>query len=159
MIVAARRWYFSRSQREQWLVGLAFVLTALVLAWAVIIRPLGDALDAARTRHADAVERMGEMRAMVDALSALKQHRVDPIGVPLEDFIRSAAGEDGFALDNVAAQPSGTVQITLPSARPAALFSWLATLEQRGVLVVSLAMRDNGDATVACDVGLKARGA
>lgn len=158
MMAAARRWFLARSLRERWSVGVAAALAVAVLVWAGVIRPLGDALDSARTRHADAVVRLGETRAMVAALPALKQQPAEQTGVPLEDLIRSKAADAGFALDNVTAQPGGTVQVVLPSARPGPLFAWLAGLEEGGVLVGSLSMRDSGDGTVACDIVLKPRG-
>lgn len=158
MMAAGRRWFFARSVRERWGIGGAALLAAVVLLWAGAIRPLNDALDSARMRHADAVVRLGEMRAMVMALAQVKANRAEPVAEPMEDLVRSTAADAGFALDNVAAQSNGTVQIALPSARPEPLFAWLAGLEERGVLVVSLTMRDNGDATIGCDILFKLRG-
>lgn len=159
MIARARLWFFALSQREQWGVGLAGVLALAVLLWAGIVRPLADALESARVRQADAVARLGATRATIAALSALRQQHPEQIAQPLEALVRARAAEAGFVLDNVSPQAGGAVQISFPSARPAALFAWLADLEQGGVLVMTLTTRDNGDATLSCDVALKARGA
>ena len=35
----------------------------IVLGWLLVVRPLSDALDAAKTRHAAAVVALGEARA------------------------------------------------------------------------------------------------
>ena len=50
------------------------------------------------------------------------------------------------------------VQIAIASARPGALFGWIARLESAGILVDSLSTTDNGDKTVSVQMTLKARG-
>jgi len=46
----------------------------------------------------------------------------------------------------------------VPTARPGALFTWLADLEDAGVVVASIQVTNNGDQTVAAQMTLMKRG-
>ena len=51
------------------------------------------------------------------------------------------------------------VRIAIPTARPGALFAWIADLENAGVVVDTIDVTNNGDQTVAANILLMKRGA
>ena len=51
------------------------------------------------------------------------------------------------------------MQIAIPTARPGALFSWIADLQNAGVIVATIDVSNNGDQTVAAQILLMKRGA
>jgi len=153
-----RLWFAERSLREKRLLIVMAVLLVLTLVWAAIIRPVSDGLSSARERHADAVIRLAETQARVKAVAALQQQHPAPIAAPLDTIIRDRANEAGFALASVAADGPNRVQISIATARPGALFGWIAQLESAGILVESLATSDNGDKTVSAQMTLRTRG-
>jgi len=149
-------WFRGRTRREQYLLAGAAALAALTLLYGALA--LGDALAAAKSRHADAVIALGETQARVDAVKAAQGPRPAVLDAPLESAIRMRANDAGLALTNVSAQGVDRVQINIASARPGALVAWIADLEAAGILVDRLGTTDNGDRTVAAQMTLKARG-
>lgn len=150
-------WYRARSLREQYLLLAGGVSVMVALGYFLVV-PLGDALASAKARHADAVVRLGETQARVDAVKAAQADHAPPLDAPLEMVVRARANDAGFALTNVTPQGGDHVQITIASARPGALIGWIADLEVSGMLVDRLGMTDNGDRTVAVQMTLKAQG-
>ena len=67
--------WLARTPRERWLLGVMLALAVLVLAWLLILRPLGDMLSAARQRHGEAVAALGEARSQAAAIAALERNR------------------------------------------------------------------------------------
>lgn len=155
---AARAWFDSRSVRERRLILVMLALGALTLIWAGVIRPLNDALASARTRHADAVVRLGETQARLDAVRVAQVRRSASSHIPLADDVRARAAEAGFTLTSV--EPDGTdrVRVAVQSARPGALTAFLARIEGRGILVDSVAFSANADRTVGATLTLRSRG-
>ena len=78
------------------------------------------------------VVRLGDTEARLDAVKDLQQHQPAPVSGPLADYLRQSAANAGFALSNVEPQNDDRVKITIATARPAALFSWIADLEVAG---------------------------
>lgn len=153
-----RLWFAERSLREKRLLLVMAALAVLTFLWAAIIRPVSDGLSSARERHADAVIRLAETRMRLKAVEIIQRGQPVLFEAPLDSIIRDRADEAGFALANVTAQGPNRVQITIATARPGALFGWIANLEAAGILVDSLATTDNGDKTISAQIALKARG-
>ena len=63
MIQSLRTWFYALSEREQWLVGVAGALAALVLLVFAIILPILGAVDDAIVAHDEAVARRGRIEA------------------------------------------------------------------------------------------------
>jgi general secretion pathway protein M len=159
MIAALKAWFDARTLRERRMLLVMAAMIVLTVLWFGIFLPVNDGLSSSRTRLNDAVARLGETEAELDAIKGLQQNRPQPIPGPLDDYIRQRAGDAGFALSNVAPQGDGRVQIAIPTARPGALFTWLADLEGAGVVVASIDVTNNGDRTVAAQMTLMKRGA
>lgn len=151
-----RHWFAERSLREKRLLLIMAALLVLTLIWLLLIRPLGDALSSERQRHGDAVVRLGQTAAAVDAIRQARRSGA-PLTGTLADVVRARAAEAGFAVATLNEDGPGRVRVTIAGARPAALVPWLARLEGSGVLVDTATLTDKGDRTVSVQLVLKAR--
>lgn len=138
---AIRTWWTELSARERVLVAIMGVLIAIVIVWLGIARPVESALDNARTRQAEALDRNVAIRAKVKALQTIPARRASSAAGPLDQTVGQSAGEEGFTLERTQAQGEGRVEIAIASARPTALFGWLAKLEAQGVVVDTLTVQ------------------
>lgn len=153
-----RAWWAGRSLREQRLLIVMTALAALVLAWLLVIRPLGDALALARERHAQAVVRLAETRAHADRLAGLGGGRPAAPAEPIHLFLSRSASDAGFRPNRV--QPTGPNEATLAfdAVRPQAFFGWLSLAESRGLRIQRLNAVPNRDQTVSVEVGFEREG-
>lgn len=158
MIGALRGWWSGLSARERWLVGVAAVLALIVVGWFGVIRPVSEGLAAGQDRHRDAVNRLAGVRSAVAAVDPLVKAGPPAMTGTLEALVRERAGAAGFALTTVTPQTDNSLAIAMESARPAALFAWIAELEAQGVLVDQLQTTDNGDQTLSVAMTLRPRG-
>ncbi|MDX3908865.1 MAG: type II secretion system protein M [Sphingobium sp.] len=138
---AFRTWWIGLSTRERVLVAIMGVLLAIVIVWLGIARPVEGALETARTRQAEALDRNVAIRAKVKVLQAMPAQASRPTAGPLDQSVGQSAGEEGFTLERTQAQGEGRVEIAIASARPTALFGWLAKLEAQGVIVDTLTVQ------------------
>jgi general secretion pathway protein M len=152
-----RLWFDGRSLREKRLLLAMLALAALTLVWAGIVLPVTDGLSSSRQRLGDAVVRLGETEARVDALAALARARPAALPGGLDAELRRRADAAGFTLGTLNQLGPGRVQIGIASARGGALMAWVASLESAGILVESMRLTDGGDHTVAAQMTLRAR--
>ena len=145
-------WWRGRSLREQRLLLVMGALLAVTILWLGIYRPVQNGLSAARERHQEAVIRLGEVRAGADALRTTR--RAAALPGPLATVVTQSASEAGFGAATVAPQGDNRVTVSIPSARPAPAFAWIAALETRGIIVERLSARANSDPTLALDLTL-----
>lgn len=155
---ALRLWFAGRSLRERRLILGAAVLALLLLLWAALLRPLGDALSDARAREADAVLRLADTRASVEAIRTAQASRGAAATGPLADVVRASADQAGFAIASLDPVGADRVRVGIAAAKGGALIGWLARLERSGVLVDAAQLTDHGDHTLGVDLTLKARG-
>jgi general secretion pathway protein M len=144
-------WWRVRSVREQRLLLVMFALLAVTILWLGIYRPMLDALSGARERHQQAAIRLAEIRA---GAAALKQGPAVALPGPLASVVTQSAADAGFANAVVTPQGDRRVRVSIPSARPAPVFAWIASLEARGIVVEQLSARANADPTLAVDATL-----
>ncbi|OQW48638.1 MAG: hypothetical protein A4S16_05725 [Proteobacteria bacterium SG_bin6] len=156
---ALRAWLIGLSPRERLLIGVAAALALVVVLWFGILRPVSEGLDAARDRTFDAATRLAGVRGAVAAVEPLAKASAPERGGNLEAVVRERATTAGFVLSTVNPQSDNAVAIAMASARPAALFAWIAELEGQGILVDQLQTTDNGDGTLSVALTLRARGA
>lgn len=152
-----RAWFEGRTLRERRLILVMLGLAVVTILWAGIIRPVGDGLASARTRHADAVTRLGETQARVDAVRLVQRRAPLSLPLPFADEVRARAAEAGFTLTSVDQDGADRVRVGVQSARPGALTGWLARLERRGLIVDSAAFTANPDQTVGATLTLRSR--
>jgi general secretion pathway protein M len=147
-----RLWWDARSARERWLVGAMLLLAAILLFWLIVVRPLSDALDAAKMRQGAAAVALAEARA-----------RAAPAGSgaraagPVEAIVAGTAAAAGFPGARIAAGGPGRASASLDAARPQALFGWIAQMEQAGLVVEQLRVQASADRTVSAELVLGAR--
>jgi general secretion pathway protein M len=150
-------WWRLRSQREQRLLLLMSALLAVVLGWLLVIQPLSDALESARQRHSEAVSALAEARARAGAAQRLRGRPATRAPLPVDRLLSRTATEAGFAGARIAGQGPGRASIALDAARPQAIFTWILSMEQAGLVVETLSARANPDRTVAVEAAFKAR--
>lgn len=138
---AIRIWWRELSGRERVLVAIMGVLIAIVVIWLGIARPVESALENARARQAEALDRNVAIRTKVKLLQAMPARTPASSQGPLDQIVSQSAGEEGFTLERTQAQGDGRVEIAIASARPTALFGWLVKLEAQGVVVDTLTMQ------------------
>ena len=145
-------WWEARSARERWLIGVMLALLAFVLAWLLVMRPLADALDAAKQRHGAAVVALAEARARARPAAG-------PAATgPADQIVAETASAAGFTGARIARLGPARASAAVDAARPQALFGWVAQMERRGLLVERLSARANADRTLAAELTLRAGG-
>ena len=152
-------WWRERSRREQVLLAILAALFALVVAWLVVVRPLGDRLSAARERHGAAVVALAEAKDRAAAIARLERERPAALAGAVEQEVTQAASAAGFQLSRI--EPDGPNRVTqaIEAARPQALFAWVSEMETaRGLVVERLTASSNSDKTLSVQLVLRARG-
>jgi len=159
MIAGLSIWWQARTRREQGLLLILAALFALVFAWLLVVRPLGDALSSARERHNAAVIALDEARARAVSIRRLERDRPAPLGGPIELAVGQSAAAAGFQLSRLQAEGGGKVDLAIEAARPQALFAWVGEMEKgRGLIVERLVASSNSDRTLSVQLTLRARG-
>lgn len=157
MIDRARNWFAGLSQREQVLIGIAGLLLAGLIGYYAIARPMSEALTAAELRYVGAVERQARIEAKVAALQQPSGGTASKFSGAIDVFVSQSAGETGIAVGSIDSQADGRVNMVVTSARPTALFGWLARIEGEGVAVESLNVIPAGSGTVSATLTLRAQ--
>lgn len=147
-------WWRIRSPRERGLLLVMVALMAFVLGWLLVVRPLADALDAAKARHGAAVVALAEAKAR----AAPGRAAAAALALPVDSLIGRTAAEAGFAGARIAAQGPARATVAIDAARPQVLFGWLVRLEESGLIVERLRAQANSDRTLAVEATLRARG-
>lgn len=151
-------WWRDRSRREQRLLLVLAALFALVLAWLLVVRPLGDRLADARERHGAALVALAEARADAAAIGRLEKARPAPLGGPIEQAVAQSASAAGFQLSRIEPDGTGRVTLAIEAARPQALFAWVGEMEaSRGLIVERLTAGANSDRTLSVQLSFRAR--
>lgn len=157
MIEALRAAWNDRSPRERVMLRVMFALIALTVMWFAIIAPTISGLDAARMRYNRAVIDVASVQGKAALLKRLSEAPPAPQGAPVATFVKLAADEAGFELARSDAVGTDSVSIAITSAKPAAFFRWIGSLDQKGVFVDQITMRTNKDATIGIDATLTSR--
>jgi general secretion pathway protein M len=157
MMTAIRLWFVALTQREQWLVGAAGALTAIVLSIFGILLPISSAIDQAKLDHDDAVQRRGRIIATVDAAQKMEMGPPSAAAADIDLLITQNAAEKGFDLVKSANSPPGQISFRIDQARAPALLAWLTELEGQNVVVRSVALRPGANSTVSVDAQLQMR--
>ena len=157
MMTAIRLWFAALTQREQWLVGVAGALTAIVVSIFGILLPISSAIDQAKLDHDDAVQRRGRIIATVDAAQKMEMGPPSAATADIDLLITQNAAEKGFDLVKSANSPPGQISFRIDQARAPALLAWLTELEGQNVVVRSVALRPGANSTVSVDAQLQMR--
>lgn len=155
MIAVLKDWFQALSHRENIMIGILGVLIGLIIGYYAIVAPFINAYVSAQNGYADAIESQARIEAKVAALTAPADKMAKPVAGPLDVFISQNAGEAGFAVGRLDPQTNGTVRLAIDSAKPTALFGWLATLENRGIAVEEFAVNPGANETVTATMLLR----
>lgn len=155
MIDNARNWFVGLTQREKILVGIAALLVAALVAYYGIARPLAGATTAAEERYVEAIEGQARIEAKVAALRQPVDGTASRFGGAIDIFVSQSAGETGIAVGSIDTQPDSRVNMVVESAKPTALFGWLARIERQGVAVESLSVSPASNGTVSATLTLR----
>lgn len=151
-------WWKGRSPREQRLLLVMAALAAILIAWLLVFRPLGNALSDAKERHASAMVALAEARAQADVIRQAEDEAPAALGMPLDVLLSQAAAEAGFPVARLERQGSKQATMTIEAVRPQAFFGWIGELESRGLIVERLTATTNSDQTLGVQFTLRARG-
>lgn len=155
MIDNARNWFAGLNQREKLLVGIAGLLLAGLVGYYGIARPMFGAMTSAEQRYTSAVEQQARIEAKVAALQQPVDRTVVKFSGAIDAFVGQSAGETGIAVASVTPQSDSRVNIVVESAKPTALFGWLARIEREGIAVESLSVDPAGNGTISATLTLR----
>jgi len=155
MIDNARNWFTGLSQREKIMVGIAGLLLAGLVGYYGIARPMFGAMTSAEERYVDAVERQVRIDAKVAALQQPVDGQVAKFSGAIDAFVGQSAGETGIAVASVTPQSDSRVNMVVESAKPTALFGWLARIEREGIAVESLSINPAGNGAISANLTLR----
>lgn len=142
-------WRQALTLRERRLVDFAAVLTGLVVLVYGVVLPIGAAHDAARERHAAAVQRSAALVAQVELLDAAPAHGA---AGALDQRVSATAQEAGLVVQSLEGRGRNRVAVTIAGAPAPVALRWLDHLGRMGLGVEALALRPAADGTVALDV-------
>jgi type II secretory pathway component PulM len=154
MIATIGVWFATLTRREQWLLGTAGALTALVVAIFGILMPILSTIDQARLDHEEAVQRRGRVIAAADAAQKPKGQRSTAMA-DIDILITQNAAEKGFDLVKSGNGAPGQISFRIDQARAPALLSWLTELEGQNVAVRAVTLRPGANSTVTVDAQLQ----
>lgn len=155
MIARWRARWVMMTLRERVLILIMFGLLAVVVFWLGIVRPVNDGLANARAEHAIAVDRAGRIDAAV--LTLRRTAGAAPIlEGALDQVVVQSGTEAGFTLDSQNLVGPDRIAIAIGSARPTALFTWLAALETRGIGVETITVQPAANGTITARIMLRA---
>lgn len=155
MIAAVRLWFAALSRREQWLVGLAAALAALVLLIFGILLPGMSVMEKAKIAHEEAVQRRGRIEATVAAALSQKPRSAVAASADIDLVVVQGAAEKGFDLIKSTNATPGQISFRIDQARAPALVAWLAELESQGVEVRTMTLRSNSGGSVVVDAQMQ----
>lgn len=158
MIDFIRTWFDALSSREKILISVLAVLLAGFIMFYGVFKPFSGAMDNAELRYQEAIERQVRIEAKAAFFDATKQGsegEVQSVSGPIETIISQSAGEAGFATSAINAQSDGSVTMAIDSAKPTALFRWIAMLEQRGIMVSEISVNPGSNETVTATLKLR----
>jgi general secretion pathway protein M len=150
-------WWLTRSPRERMLLQVMIALAVFVLGWLLLVRPLADSLEAAKARHGAAVVALAEAKAR-DGARRSAGANAGAVPLPIDGLVGRSAGEAGFTAARITAAGPTRASVAIDSARPQALFGWVASLERRGLVVERLRAQANADRTLAAEIAFRAGG-
>lgn len=157
MIDNARNWFAGLSQREKILVGIAGLLLAGLVGFYGITRPMVGAMTSAEERYLASVEQQARIEAKVAALQQPTDGTVARFSGTIDAFVGQSAGETGIAVASVTPQSDSRVNMVVESAKPTALFGWLARIEQQGIAVESLDINPMDNGTISATMTLRSQ--
>jgi general secretion pathway protein M len=152
-----RVWFLARTPRERWLILLMLAIALVVLSWLLVARPLVAGLEAARTRHAAAVQRHGAILAQLAQLENAPRVSVEAASAPLALRIADSATRAGVRLGGSEPRGASSVVVSIAAGPPTTALAWLRQLEAQGISVRELTISPAGQGSVTISATLSER--
>lgn len=159
MMEAIRSWFEALSSREKTLITILLALLAGFIAFYGIFKPFAAAMEDAEMRYQQAIERQVRIESKTEIFGANEQGHeaeeapLDPNAVT--EIVSQSAGEVGFATSAINTQGDGSVTMSIDSAKPTALFRWIALLEKRGVMLTEISAFAGANETISATLKLQ----
>jgi len=115
-------------------------------------------MDNAQLRYQEAIERQVRIETKVaffEATEIASKDERQSVSSSIPAIVRQSAGEAGFATSAINSQSDGSVTMTIDSAKPIALFRWIAMLEQRGITASEISANPESNETVSATLILR----
>lgn len=160
MMEQVKAWFQARAPRERWLLGLASVLLAVVIAVYGLLFPSIAALGSAEKELYAAIEQRGRMEAKVASLTKpASKNAPSPLadGQSLQALIKSSAEAAGLEIAEVNAIGPSRVTFRMASVKAGALLAWISRMETQGVELKNVQLRKIEGGFVSADVELAVR--
>jgi general secretion pathway protein M len=157
MTASMRDWFLGRTKREQRLILLMLAIALPLLAWLLVVRPVGAAYDVALQNHLAGVDRHGRVLALTEAARSVPARPVEASKADLQLVVTEAASQAGITLQGATANGANSVDVTVAGGRATALGQWLAQFEARGITVEQMTMTPLPDGTVNMSARLARR--
>lgn len=158
MIDFVRTWFNALSSREKILISVLALLLASFIGFYGVFKPFVGAMNTAELRYQEAVERKGRIEvksSLFDKAGEGSEKKEKSASGSIQAIISLSAGEAGFATSAINAQSDGSITMTVDSAKPTALFRWIALLEQRGIMVSEMSANPVSNETITATVQLR----
>lgn len=151
MIVAIRKYYGARTQREQRLILLMLGIAVPLLITLLIVIPLSNAYDRALDEHLEAVDRNGRVRQLAKLAKNRPASAPAAGGADLSLIVAESASRAGLTLDSNSAAGGNAVAVTIGAAPAPLAVQWLREFETRGVVIEDLRLTPaaNGNVSVS----------
>lgn len=149
----ARRWWWSRTDRERQMLAVMVLLVAAVLAWLAVVRPAVAWREVAAERRVEARETLLKVDA---GLRRLSRQPKDSPAAPADatrraDLVTQTASAAGVSI-TTGMDASGGLGFRAERTTSAQLFPWLAKLQaEHGFEVSRLTVVENADATLQAE--------
>lgn len=161
MMQTLKFWWNGRTSRERLLLTILLGLSAAVIGWLGVYRPVEAGVRRAAIANLEAAQRYADVANKIDWLKKTgAAARPVSSSLPIDQIVGQSAGEAGFTLDRVQAQGRDRVDIAIASARSTALLGWIAALEAQGVAVDRARIAPSGTTgTISAQLGFRRTGA
>jgi general secretion pathway protein M len=139
-MIALRHYWAQRTPRERVLIQIMIILGIGLGVWLGIVRPVNRALAIAQQDVAIAARHYQAIQYRVAVIKRRPRGASERLNVGIDTFIAESATDRGLtAVPDVPSNDGGALW-RIDQASPRAVFGWLEMLEQRGVVVKTLAV-------------------
>ncbi|MEM7328909.1 MAG: type II secretion system protein GspM [Pseudomonadota bacterium] len=159
------QWWQNMAPRERLLIGIAVILTVLIIAWQFVFVPTMNARAEARANldEADRVlSQIQENYVLKRAQGAANANNARITSGNIEDFkaaVTGSAGDIGLAIARLQGNDTSSVRLVFENSDPRLVFLWLEDIQAKhSAQVTRFNMEQAGNGLVRVNVDLVAGG-
>lgn len=136
-MTALKTWFKQQSEREQKLIILAGVAAIIGIFYFAIWSPLNNAIENEKRELADQKSTLTWVQQQANRAAILRQSGTAPkFSGSLTQFVNQTTRNLGISVSRM--QPQGeNLQIWIDEVSFNSLMTWLETVEERGIVIVS----------------------